>query len=37
VPPCAVKHHDNSVVGVACANLIEKELHAPRIDVRQDQ
>ena len=37
MPARTIKHHDDLVVGVARAHLIEKQLHARGIDVRQDQ
>ena len=37
MPTGAVENHHNSLVGMARADLIEKQLHAGAFDVRQDQ
>jgi len=35
--PATVNHHDDALIGVACRDLIEKQLHALGVDVRQYQ
>src|ERR1700682_2493771 len=37
MPPGAVENHHDALVGMARADLIEKQLHAGAVDVRQDQ
>jgi hypothetical protein len=37
MPTRSIEHHDDLVLRAACAKLIEKYLHAPGIDVGQDQ
>lgn len=37
MPSGAIEHHYDFVAGVARAHLIEKQLHAVGINVRQDQ
>ena len=37
MPTGTINHHDNVLVGVTRRDLIEEELHALGIDVRQDQ
>ena len=37
MPPGAIEDHHDPVVGMTRADLIEKQLHAGAIDVRQDQ
>ena len=36
-PAGSVEHHDDAALGMAISDLVEKYLHAVRIDVRQDQ
>ncbi len=37
MPACPIKQHDDDVLRMACGDLIEKDLLASGIDVRQDQ
>ena len=37
VPAGAIEHHDHVVVRIAAGNLVEKDLHAGEIDMRQHQ
>jgi hypothetical protein len=37
MPACAVHHHDNALIGLACPELMGKQLHAPSMEVRQYQ
>ena len=37
VPASTVKHHDDALVRVALAHLVEKQLHALGVDVGQDE
>ena len=37
VPACTVEHHDDLLIRVACAHLVQKQLHALGVDVRQNQ
>ena len=37
MPPCTIDHHDDALIGVACRDLIEEELHAPSVNVGQYQ
>ncbi len=37
MPARAVNHHDDALIGVACRDLIEEQLHALGVDVRQHQ
>ena len=37
MPACTVNHHDDMLVGVTCRDLVEEQLHAFGVDVRQDQ
>ena len=37
VPASTVNHHDDALLGVACRDFVEEQLHALGVDVRQDQ
>ena len=37
MPTGTIDHHDNALIGVACRDLVEEELHAASVDVRQYQ
>ena len=37
MPSRPVNHHHDALIGVACRDFIEEQLHAPGVDVRQDQ
>jgi hypothetical protein len=37
MPASAVNHHDDLILWVSCRDLVQEQLHASGVDVRQDQ